>query len=67
MSAARISLYSYYTLHAFTSALEKCDKICVIHSYHEAVGKMCDLCEVCREIITLKCYGESRTLSKKGQ
>ncbi len=56
---------SPYTLCTFTSALEKCDKICSSHSYREADGQICDLFELFREAATLKCYGESQTVSKK--
>ncbi len=34
------------------------------HSYREADGKICNLFEFNWETDTLKCYGESRTLSK---
>ncbi len=36
-----------------------CDMICASHSY-------CDLLELFKETATLKCYGESQTVSKKG-
>ncbi len=53
------------TLCAFTSVLEKCEEICTSHSYREADGKICDLFAFYWETDTLKCYGESWTLSKK--
>ncbi len=64
-NCARAARESPYTLCAFTSALEKCEKICASHSYREADGKICNLFEFYWETDTLKCYGESRTLSKK--